>query len=147
MHALRSICLRTSDHFGCASPRDFDSSQEIGDEQPEIREPIGCPLQDDHCDRQGFKILLKWQTSIDRHKHITMPDRKGKQLPIFDRSPAHLPGSLDVMADDVARQAPVNTFVEQNPHETDSMSRSLACSKKAITCFRVTDGKPSINSS
>jgi hypothetical protein len=37
------------------------------------------------------------------------------------------------MAIEVSSQPPVNAFVEKNSHETDSISRFFASSKKATT--------------
>jgi hypothetical protein len=47
----------------------------------------------------------------------------------------------------LAREPPVNALVEENPHVTDATSRSFAASRKAMTCSRVTVGKPARNSS
>src|SRR5580700_9130130 len=51
------------------------------------------------------------------------------------------------MTSEGARKPPVDALVEQNSHETDSTSFSFASSRKAITCSRVTAGKPPRNSS
>ena len=54
---------------------------------------------------------------------------------------------LDLVADDVTGEAPVKALVEEDPHEKEAISRSFACSRKAMTCFLPTDGKPSRKSS
>jgi hypothetical protein len=56
-----------------------------------------------------------------------------EQLAVLDGSPTHLARSLHVVATDVARKAPIDTFVEKNSHETESTRRSFASSKKATT--------------
>src|SRR5262249_10720060 len=87
---------------------------------------------------------LDFDRPLQRHRIV--PPR-GQQFSVLDARPAHLSGCLDVVSGDVARQSPVDAFIEQHLHETDWTSRSFASSKKAMTCSRVTDGKPSRNSS
>ena len=61
--------------------------------------------------------------------------------------PTHLTDGLDIVTDNVTRQAPVNALVEEDSHDTVSINRSFASSRKAMTCSRVTDGNPSRKSS
>ena len=51
------------------------------------------------------------------------------------------------MPDDLARQAPVNAFIQKNSHEVDSMRRSFASSRNAMTCSPLTEGNPVTKSS
>jgi hypothetical protein len=60
---------------------------------------------------------------------------------------AHLAGGLHVMSRNIAGEAPVDAFVEQNLHEAASTICVLASSRKAMTRSRVTDGNPSRKSS
>jgi hypothetical protein len=46
--------------------------------------------------------------------------RKGQQAAILDGCPAHLPSGLNIVADDVTGQAPVDTLVEKNLHDAAS---------------------------
>src|ERR1700722_15464088 len=87
------------------------------------------------------------QIPIDCNEHFESSRCQGKQLAILDRGPPHLFGGLDVVADNSARKAPIDALIEQDSHGTDSTSFSFASSRKAITCARVTVGKPSRNSS
>jgi hypothetical protein len=75
---------------------------------------------------------------------------RSRPAPVPDRStgilggrPAHLTSGLDVVTDDIARQAPVDALVEKDPHDAASITRSFASSKKAMTCLRVAEGNPS----
>src|SRR6266436_8689929 len=47
---------------------------------------------------------------------------------------------LNLVGSKLAAEAPVDKLVEQHPHETVSISRSFASSRKAMTCSRVTEG-------
>src|ERR1700730_9858814 len=100
-------------------------------------------MQDDDGNRQRNKVLLKGKISIDRDEYVEMLRRECQKLAVLDRGPSHLTSSLDLVPDNVTRQAPIHTFVEKHPHNVDSTSRSFASSRKAMTCARGTDGKPS----
>ena len=91
--------------------------------------------------------MLKRQIAVNGDEDVDLPRRKSEQFAISNRCPTHLLCGLDLVIDDVTSQPPVDTFVEEDFHETDSISRSFACSRNAMTCSRVTDGKPSRNSS
>jgi hypothetical protein len=95
--------------------------------------------------RNRLRILLKGQIVIGGDEYIKLAGCQGEQLAIFDRRPSHLMRTSDVMADEGARQPPVDTLVKQNSHETDSTSLFFASSRKAMTFPRVTEGKPSRN--
>jgi hypothetical protein len=107
----------------------------------------GRRLKDDDGDGQRAKILLEGKISIDRDEHVEFLRRQREQFPILDRSPAHPAGGHDLMTYQVAREPPIDAFVEENPHVTDSTSRSFAASRNSMTCARPTDGKPARNSS
>jgi hypothetical protein len=64
------------------------------------------------------------------------------ELEIFVQSAVHPICGLHFVGGKPATEAPVDTLVKQHPHETVSISRSFASSRKAITCSRVTDGNP-----
>jgi hypothetical protein len=72
---------------------------------------------------------------------------KRQQLTVLDRRPAHLTSRFDIVADDIARQAPVDAFVQERLHEAASIARAFASSRKVITWSRGTDGNPSRKSS
>ncbi len=61
--------------------------------------------------------------------------------------PTHLTRGLDLVADDLARETPVNALVDEYFHEAAATRRSFACSRNSMTCSRVTEGKPARNSS
>jgi hypothetical protein len=56
--------------------------------------------------------LLKGEVSIDGDKYLELLACKRQQLSILDCRPAHLTRGLDVVADDIASQAPIDAFVE-----------------------------------
>src|SRR5208283_2380759 len=113
----------------------------------EIGKPVRFRLKYDDGNREGHQILLKGQVSIHRDEHVELWRGKGQQFSIFDGSPTHLTSGLNVVTDDITRQAPVDTFVEKNLHDAASITRSFASSRKAMTCSRVRDGNPSRKSS
>src|SRR6187549_3382873 len=104
-------------------------------------------MHDNEWERQRAEVLLKGKVAIDSHEDIEGVGCQRKRFAILDTSPARLLNRFHIMTDDVLREAPVNTFIKQNSHETDSRRRSLASSRNPITCSRVTDGKPSRKSS
>jgi len=85
--------------------------------------------------------------SIEADKYVEVRRREGEQLAILERRPPHLPRGLYFVGCKLAAEWPVDALVEQHPHETVSISRSFASSRKTITCSRVTDGNPSRKSS
>lgn len=97
--------------------------------------------------RQGKGDLLEGKIAVDRDEHVELPRRESGQLSIIDRDPPQLPRRHGLMAGDVARQPPIDAFVEEDPHFTVSTRRSFAASRNSMTCSRVTDGKPARNSS
>ena len=112
-----------------------------------MSESVGFRLKDNDGYRKRDNVLLKGQVSIHCYEHVELRGRKGEQFSIFERRPPHLTRRLHLVRSKLAAEAPVNTFVEQHPHETVSISRSFASSRKAMTCSRVTDGNPSRKSS
>ncbi len=50
-------------------------------------------------------------------------------------------GTVHIVTVAIARQAAVHAFVEQDPHAAVATSRSVASSRKVMTCSRVTVGK------
>src|SRR5262249_43304661 len=71
----------------------------------------------------------------------------GLTLTARGRRSGPLPRGPHFVGCNLAAEPPVDTLVEQHPHETVSISRSFASSRKAITCSRVPDGNPSRKSS
>jgi hypothetical protein len=115
--------------------------------RPEIGKPVRFCLKYDDGNREGNQILLEGQVSIYRDEYIEVFGGKRQQLAIRDGRPSHLASGLDVVPDDITRQAPVDTFVEKNPHEAAAITRAFASSRNAMTCSRVTDGNPARKSS
>lgn len=127
--------------------RGGESGKEDRNEWPEIGEPVRpCPKDEDR-DRESCEVLLERQIPVDGHEGIELLSRQGQQFTILDGCPPHLPGRLDVMPDDVARQSPIDALVEQDSHDALATSSSFASSRRPITWSRVTVGKPSRKSS
>src|SRR4029077_1056033 len=121
--------------------------QEIGNQRQKVGKPVGLCMESDDRDWQGLNVLLVRQIPIHRHEHVKSFGSQGKQFAILNGGPSHLPGGSHVVTDKGAGKTPIDALVQQNSHEADSTSFSFASSRKAITCSRVTEGKPSRNSS
>src|ERR1700682_4986537 len=132
---------------GDAWPCGIDCRRELRYQRLEIDKAVRFRAKHDNGDRVSDQILLKGQVSIYRDEYVKLSARERQQLSILDRRPAHLTSGLDVVANDITSQTPIDAFVEQNLHEAASTIRVLASSRNAMTCSRVTDGKPARNSS
>jgi len=136
-----------ADELGRARRCGLYGGEEARHEGSEIGESVGSRAEHHDGDRERDYVLLKEQVSIHCYEHVELSGSEGKQLSILERRPSHLTRGLHLMGGEFTTEAPVNTLVEQYPHETISISRSFASSRKAITCSRVTDGNPSRKSS
>jgi hypothetical protein len=67
-----------------------------------ISEPIGRGTQNNDCDRERGKILLKGKISIDGHEYIELLCGEGKQFTVLYGRPSHLTCRLDVVTDNLA---------------------------------------------
>jgi hypothetical protein len=145
MKCLAILCPSAdgANEYDGSGRRPCDGRQEARHQGLEICEPVGPGLKHDNGNRERDKVLLKGQIPIYRYEYIKFVRRQGKQFPVFDRSPTNLTGCLDVMGGQLACETPIDTFVQEHLHQAASISRSFACSRKAMTCARVTDGKPS----
>ena len=121
--------------------------QEQRNKHSKIGQPIRGSAEDDHCEWQGIDTLLKCKVPVDRDECIELPGGARQQCAVLDAGPAKLDNRTYFVSGDVASQSPVDTFVEQKPHDAVSINRSLANSRKEITCSRLTLGKPSRKSS
>ena len=127
---------------GSARHRGLDGCQEPWHQRPEIGEPV-CPrMKYNYGDGEGIQVLLKGKVSIRGNEHVEVFRGECQQRSVLDSRPAHLASRSDIVTDNVAAEAPVNAFVEEDLHEAASITRSLASSRKAMTCSRVTVGNP-----
>ena len=97
--------------------------------EPEIGEPIASHLEHDDGSRERDNVLLKGQVPIRCYEHVELRWRESEQLSILERRPPHLTRGPHLVAIGLAAEAPVDTLVEQHPHETVSISRSFASSR------------------
>src|SRR6202043_2257856 len=97
-------------------------------QRPEIGEPVRLRLKYDDSDREAVQVLLKGQVSIHSDEHVEVFRGKRQQGSILDRHPTHLTSGLDVVADNVARETPIDAFVEEHLHDAASITRSFASS-------------------
>src|SRR5690348_7204883 len=104
-------------------------------------------MQDDDCDVIPRKILLKRQVAIYDDEDLEAFFGKSQQVTVFDCRPSHLGDGLDLMPCNIFRQPTVNAFIKQYLHDAAATIRSLASSRKATTCSRLTVGNPSRKSS
>src|SRR5207237_3311736 len=118
------------------------SFQKQRNERQEIGEAICLRAQNNCCYWQRNDGLLKGEISVHRHKRIETCRSQAQQLTIAYRGPPHLAGSSYVMPRNGARETPIDALIKEDSHRTDSTSLSLACSRKATTCSRETEGNP-----
>jgi hypothetical protein len=144
---IRGCVSVSTNKFGGTGHCGLDGHQVVWNERPEIGKPVRLRLKHNDGDREAIQILLKGQVSIHSDEHVEVFRSKRQQRAILDRRPTHLTGRFDVVADNVAREPPIDTFVEKHLYDAASIIRSFACSRKAMTCSRVTDGNPSRKSS
>ena len=103
--------------------------------------------ENDHCDVEFRKILLKRQVAIDRNENAKLFCSQREKLAVFHGGLTHLRNSPDFMTDYILSDPTINASVEENSHEAAATIRSFASSRKATTWSRVTVGKPSRKSS
>src|SRR6266568_4711736 len=110
-------------HSGCGlvNTDDFHNSSPEGCQERGSQKSVHDP---GHAEACGLDRCEK--ISIDRDEHIEMLRGKRQKFSILERSPAHLTCCINLMAGEVARQAPVDTVAEKNLHEVVSTSRSFA---------------------
>jgi hypothetical protein len=104
---------------------------------------IAVSTENDHCDVEFRKILLKRQVAIDRNGNAKLFCSQREKLAVFHGGLTHLRNSPDFMTDYILSDPTINASVEENSHEAAATIRSFASSKKATTWSRVTVGKPS----
>jgi len=90
---------------------------------------------------------LKRQISVHGDEYVEGVLGESEKIAVFRCGPASLRNSADLVTDDLARETPVDAFVEQYPHVADATTRAFASSRKAMTCSRFTVGNPSRNAS
>ena len=101
------------------------AAKEARYEGSEISEAVGSRPKHDDGYGERDDVLLKGQVSIYCYEYVEPRRRECEQLSILERCPSHLTRGLDLMGSKLAAEAPVDTLVEQHPHETVSISRSL----------------------
>jgi hypothetical protein len=117
-------------------------------QQPtQIDQAIGWSREHDHGNVELWKILLEGKISIDSHQHVELLLSQGKQFTVLDSRPARLRERDHLVPLDCPGEATVDTFVEKDPHQETARMRVFASSKTAMTCSRLTVGKPSRKSS
>ena len=124
-----------------------NGSQQVPDKMSKVGKSIGLGSQNDDCDGEGRKVLLKRQISINGHENVERSVGGRQKFSIPNGRPAHLARSLDIVPSDIARKTPVDTLVKEYLHEAAATRRSFACSRNSMTCSRLTEGKPARNSS
>ncbi|MBA2591970.1 MAG: hypothetical protein H0U97_06800, partial [Gammaproteobacteria bacterium] len=83
----------------------------------QVRQAIRTRTQNDDCDREARKTLLKGKVSIDSDEHVELFRSQRKQFSVLDGRSPHLARRLDLVADDFAREAPINALIDEYLHE------------------------------
>src|SRR6266545_2214373 len=92
-------------------------------------------------------MLLEGEIPIDGNEHVKFFRGQRKQFAVLDGRPSHLVRGTDFVADNAAREAPINALVDKHFHEAVATRRSFACSRNSMTCSRLTEGNPARKSS
>src|SRR5216684_863917 len=121
--------------------------QQFGNQRLKIRETIGNGTQHDDRDGESREMLLEGEIPVDGDEHVELFRGHPKQFPVLDGRPSHLARSLDFVADDIAREPPIDALVDKYFHEAVATRRSFACSRNSMTCSRLTEGNPARKSS
>jgi len=115
-----------------ADPCDFagrrllECLEKLRNQGPEIGQTIRSRAQHDNRNRKARKVPLEREVTIDSHKSVEL---------------------ANLVANEVSREPAVNALIQENPHDAEATMRAFASSRKAITCSRLTVGKPSRKSS
>ena len=116
-------------------------------ERSKIQEAIAWSLKNDDGNIELREILLKSKIAVDGHKRVKLLLGQSEQVAVLDTCPTHLRNGQDFVSSDLLCKSAVDAFVLQNSREATGSIRAFASSRKAITCSRVTVGKPSRKSS
>ena len=88
--------------------------------------------QNNNRDREGGKVLLEREISIHRYEYVESFRCEREQFSVLNAQPTHFSRRLSLVTGDDAREAPVNTLIDEYLHDTVATRRSLACSRNSI---------------
>jgi len=98
--------------------------------------------QYDHGDVKVRHVLLVRRILVDCQKDIKLRGGQSQQRSVLNMFPAELLYRSRVISTQVTQQTPINALVNQHLHSAYANTLALVSSKKAMTCSRLTDGKP-----
>jgi hypothetical protein len=111
----------------------LDGRQKVWNQGPQISKSVRPSSKHNDGDREAIQVLLKGEVSINGDKYDEVLRRQGQQRSILDCCPTHLTTCLNIVTDNIARETPIDAFVEKHSHDAASMTRSFASSRKAMT--------------
>ena len=121
--------------------------EKVGHQWLKVNETIGSRSKDHNSHWQIGCTLLKCQIAVDSDENVESARGPYEKLAIANPGPAELRNRGYFVAANFSGESTIYAFVEQQPHKADSIRRSLAISRNAMTWSRETLGKPSRKSS
>src|SRR5712691_9638903 len=82
--------------------------QQFRTQRLKIRETIGNGAQHDDRDGESGEMLLEGEVPVDGDEYVELFCGEGKQFAVLDGRPSHLVRGTDFVADNAAREAPIN---------------------------------------
>src|SRR5687768_1293226 len=92
-------------------------------------------------------MLLERQIAIDRDENVELSLGQREQLAVGDADPSARDGCVNLDRAEMLGESAIDTLVEQYLQAASLTARLAARSRKATTCWRVTEGKPRRKSS
>lgn len=120
----------TLDRYDFTRTNGSQSFQQLRKQGLEVDKSIRARSKYDDREGKILHLLLEREIAINSYKCVEPTGRASEQRSVPDARPSEVENRPYFVTHNLAREATINTFVEQQPHEVDSIRRSLASSRK-----------------
>lgn len=124
-----------------------DDALNIGHKRNQIGQAIANAMDKDDRQRELRNVLLKGQVAVNGYKYVELDLGERQELTVCYARPAPIVNCLDIKLGELAREARIDAFVEEDLHAASWTASSVARSRNATTWERETEGNPARNSS
>lgn len=93
-----------------------DDALNVRHKRNQISQAIADGMNEDHCQGELGKVLLKGQVPVDSYKDVEFDLGEGQELAVCDTRPAPIVNCLDLKLGKMPCEARIDAFVEKDLH-------------------------------